>query len=336
MKPYSMCFPKRLPCVLGAALMGAAIFNAPAIHGDPAPPQNPAPVEAPAAVEAPAPPVLASNTPAGGGEAVADSHISLSLRDAPVTHMLSLVSSLTTVKFRYATPPDARITATFNDVPLVPTLTAWMGATGFELQRAGADFFVLRDTARQSLLPRTITIPAIRQTKVPSIGNNGDSAPGWAYWSRPAPPPATWVVPAASGSIVVGMGTRARQENARDEDAWRSAAQSLMPELRPGVSVAMPSQNGGGPLYLRCQIPLKFVPPGAQLILDTPAEATLYVNGALVLRRWKGRRILDLSRMLTAGHNCLAIKWFPIAREKALPPGTPLLRYEWFFAADAN
>jgi hypothetical protein len=88
-------------------------------------------------------------------------------------------------------------------------------------------------------------------------------------------------------------------------------------------------------------LPLKVVPPGARVLLETSRPATLYINGAPLARNWQGLRQFDLSRVLRRGDNIIALHW------KAAPPvvesteksttengaiaSPPLLRYEWFF-----
>ena len=307
----------RLPYMLGASLLGAVTYGLSPVQGD-APPQ---PV--------PAPPELHASS--GITTDVENSQVSLSLRETPVTHMMSLLTLMTNVHFRYATPPDAKITATFNEVPLVPTLAAWLGATGFELHHAGSDYFVFRDVTAPPFLPTADVLPGAAK---PPVVTSAAVPPSWQYWSWPVAPPARWMMPGATGSATMEMEARSAAET-----GWQPATQGIIPELYPGISVTVPAlATGHGaakPIYLRCLMPLKFVPDGAQLVLETPAEATLYVNGSLLLRRWKGRRVLDLSRVLTAGHNCLSIQWSPEAA-KAVATGSPVLRYEWFFAGDGG
>jgi hypothetical protein len=249
--------------------------------------------------------------------------------------MMSLLSLLTSVNFRYATPPDAKITATFNEVPLVPTLAAWLGATGFELHQAGSDYFVFRDVTAPPFLPTAAVLPGAVKPPAAAVKSNTAVPSSWQYWSRSTAPPARWMMPGATGSAAMEMGALSSVET-----GWHPAAQGIIAEMHPGISITVPAvaSPSGSPksIYLRCLMPLKFVPNGAQLVLETPAEATLYVNGALLLRNWKGRRVLDLSRVLVAGHNCVSIQWAPGAQEKASATGSPLLRYEWFFAGNGG
>ena len=85
---------------------------------------------------------------------------------------------------------------------------------------------------------------------------------------------------------------------------------------------------------------LRDIPLGAQLLVETSAPATLYVNGAPMLRRRSGRQLIDLSQVLRIGDNSLALQWEP-----ETPPSTPgaggetnavvavpTLQYEWFFS----
>ncbi|HVF09712.1 MAG TPA: hypothetical protein VNA16_02865 [Abditibacteriaceae bacterium] len=327
----------RFRCVLGAGLTAVAMCGRPALLCADVAPEHVATDSV----------SLAARTPSSGGgaasgngasdDAIAESHISLSLRDAPVAHMLSLLSAMTELNFRYATPPDGTITATFNDVPLVPTLTTWLGALGFDLRRAGSDFFVFRNMVRQPLAPDARVAPAAPQTASRSPGSGGAIPSSWQYWSRPAPPSAGWKMPGAAGSLAMELGARARSDA-----GWRPAAQRIIWEMHPGIAVAipahpLPARSGPAtPVYLRCLIPLRFVPRGAQLLVEIPAEATLYVNGAPVLQRWKGRRVVDLSRVLAPGHNCLSIQWSRVGLDKGGATATALLRYEWFFAGDSG
>jgi hypothetical protein len=101
-------------------------------------------------------------------------------------------------------------------------------------------------------------------------------------------------------------------------------------------------------VWLRWRLPLRFVPRGARLLLETPVAATLYVNGASLLSHRSGLSTLDLSRVLLVGENYLALhlanvppelreirtrqarKNLPVAAD-ASPPSNPLFRYEWVF-----
>jgi hypothetical protein len=107
------------------------------------------------------------------------------------------------------------------------------------------------------------------------------------------------------------------------------------------------ADDEAGPVWLRWRLPLGFVPPGAQLLLETPVAATLYVNGAPLLSRRSGINIVDLSRVLVRGENYLALHMASVPAELRSASTSvassvvtrdtrPLLRYEWQFNSSLN
>lgn len=249
-----------------------------------------------------------------------EAHFSLSLRGAPLPRMLTLLEEPTGLHFRYGAPPDTVVDTSFNNAPLLPTLAALLRNEGFQMQRVGYDVFLFR-----------AAFPTSAAQAMPMA---------WSYWTLPTPPPSAWVV----GQTTTATG------NSQPLGAWQAATLQPVYEQRPGVAVTLPvalnaaNAQPSGPVWLRWPLWLRHLPAGAQLLLETPAEANVYVNGAPLWRRWRGKRRLDLSHVLHVGLNCLALYWSHAPRAplaSATTPATPapapaLLNYEWFFAAAPN
>ncbi|MDQ3814645.1 MAG: hypothetical protein M3347_11930 [Armatimonadota bacterium] len=278
---------------LTSLVLSLILHLAVATHGDEVPNREPVDV-APAEVPQPT-----------AQELLEDSRFSMTLQNAPLSRMLALLETTTPVRFRYGAPPDAVVTTSFQDAPLFPTLESLLRKAGFQMRRVDADIFLFQRAANAQVST-------------------------WRYWNRPGPPPANWTNPQASLPVPQKVAA-ASNSPARNEAAWRPVDVAVDANRRPGVIVTLPTTSDSAvlPVWLRWPLTLRHVPRGAQLMLETPAEATLYVNGAALLRRWKGRRLIDLDQVLQRGHNCLAIRWRAGRSEER--NATPLLRYEWFF-----
>ncbi|HEX8234573.1 MAG TPA: hypothetical protein VF600_01315 [Abditibacteriaceae bacterium] len=264
---------------------------------------------------------------------------SLSMRAAPMSQIFTLLGAMTPLRFRYASPPDAVLTAEWKDALLLPSLEQTLRAAQWQMHREGVNVFVFPFTEQRT---------------------DANSAPqGWQYWNNASPPPRRWMamdaikppkavqirtpVPptraqqtAPSGSvrkqpdrnsgsnrIVVRWRT---EPTAATSVAWSNARLNIDASQRPGVQVfapqAIPSLSvkaGGGEavsgsaattdtsVWLRWRLPLHFVPRGGRLLLETPVAATLYVNGAPLLSHRSGINTIDLSRVLLVGENYLAL-----------------------------
>lgn len=235
----------------------------------------------------------------------------------PLSRLLDVVASSSTLRFHYATVPDVLISASCDNAPLLPVLDSLLHQSGFKLQRARDELFV---------------IPL-------------DGTDGWHYWGRSSPPPATWVgdslVTVSPG--MAGVPGLPGNGNASDE-GW-APANLRVETARPGIGVLLPAAPGGSftsPWYTRWPLQLRHVPRQLRLLLRVPAETTLFANGAPVLRHFEGTRVVDLSGLLHEGSNMLALTWARIAAT-AVSPGesfpvpesdpsgfTALLHYEWF------
>lgn len=258
----------------------------------------------------------APDTNAATSDPLRDARFSLSLRAAPLPRMLTLLEQTTGLHFRYAAPPDTVVDTAFNNAPLLPNLAVLLRNEGFMLQRAGYEVVLYRAAGAT---PPTQNMPV-----------------AWSYWTVPTPPPATWVVGQPAPDA----------RDSEPEGAWQAAKLQSVWTQSPGVAVALPPRAPNappdGPVWLRWPLVMRHLPTGAQLLLRTPAEADVYVNGAPLLRHWQGKRLLDLSHVLHGGLNCLALYWPHAPHAVAAPTtGAPatsapvpvLLSYEWFFAA---
>jgi hypothetical protein len=63
--------------------------------------------------------------------------LTLVLKAAPLSLLLKQIENATSLKFRYATPPDATVSASFQNAPLFPTLDDALRPQGFSLAREG-------------------------------------------------------------------------------------------------------------------------------------------------------------------------------------------------------
>jgi len=289
---------------------------------------------------------------------LANARFSMELRGAPLSRMLSLLEVMTPVRFRYGAPPDALVTTSAQDVPLFPTLDTLLNQVGFQTQRAGGSVFLFRAAPQPPLVPTSSSALRVSPNRTARPAARGTQRKAgspltWSYWTGSGPPPADWMAPQ---TLPQGMsaGTPSRPRSADD---WRPADVALDAARRPGVIVTVTPRrqatvdktHRSTAVWLRWPMVLRNVPRGAQLMLETPAEATLYVNGAPLVRRWKGQRSIDLGQVLQPGSNCLAMHWSdgagatPLAAMPAgagpetapglRPSAMSLLRYEWFFVS---
>jgi hypothetical protein len=291
-----------------------------------------------------------------------------------MSQVLTLLGAMTPLRFRYASPPDAVLTAEWKNALLLPSLDKVLRGARWRMQRNALDLFMYR--AAESNAAATAT------------------PQGWQYWSGATPPPRRWMavppVPAPSSAtmrkpasksaapaaaarpqtVATQPGGTARvvarwrfEQTGATSASWRNAPLDIDAAQRPGVRVFVPrsvpvpgavptADDEAGPVWLRWRLPLGFVPPGAQLLLETPVAATLYVNGAPLLSRRSGINIVDLSRVLVRGENYLALHMASVPAElrsaptAVAPAGVassvvtrdtrPLLRYEWQFNSSLN
>jgi hypothetical protein len=343
----------------------------------------------------PKPPVATKDEAEKGEIELEESTFSLTVRDAPLTRVLSVLSATTPLRFRYAAPPDAVVSANFLNVPLLPTLEMLLRGVHWRMRRDGTDVFLFREEAVVGDSPETR-----------GAENEERDISFWQYWNGTSPPPANWMItgamPVKGENRAVSLlsnrmspdGAPVRRANVAGlENSWQAAALTVDALRRPGVGVIVPppaaeparaasgspratsrdrsvssvaeARGLASPLWMRWKIPLRLVPRGAALLLETSAEATFYVNGAPLLRDWTGMRMIDLGRVLRHGDNYLAVFWprGPLQATAAIspqsfsrsslgapqaastgrfmPPGTtplpesssdePPLRYEWFF-----
>jgi hypothetical protein len=301
---------------------------------------------------------------------------SLSMRAAPMSQVFTVLGAMTPLRFRYASPPDAVLTAEWKDDLLLPSLHSALQSVNWQMRREGINVFVFPAAAPES----------------DSGASPFKAAPhGWQYWNDASPPPRRWMAVdvrkplqpvqtnrpnrsrslhkptttnSGSNRIVVGWRT---EPTAATVAAWKDAALETDASQRPGIGVFVPraasfslekttaaptgarsAATNKASVWLRWRLPLRFVPRGARLLLETPVAATLYVNGASLLSRRSGLSTLDLSRVLLVGENYLALHlanvplelWeiqtrqarrnLPIAADSS-PPSNPLFRYEWVF-----
>ena len=116
--------------------------------------------------------------------------------------------------------------------------------------------------------------------------------------------------------------------------AW---AGDSVPQRSDGAS-ARSSSGSAKPdegFYARWPMRLRSVPRQCHLMISTDREANLYVNGARLLRAWKGTRTLDVSATLSPGLNVLAVEWLPPSPPASAPakapaaPSAPQMSFEW-------
>jgi hypothetical protein len=310
-----------------------------------------------------------ASDPAASGPAASDpaskevpsGQLSLGVTNAPLLQLLNLLSVTTGVRFRYTTPPDVVVSATFNDASGM-SVEKLIGAAGWHARPSAGDRF---------LYP--------------------NRAVAWKVWSRTTPPPRHQL--AAPSKVAVALKPRgggrsgplqSTTSRVGSDDFWKSLTLKVEGARRPGIELiatptttnsaaagattlattgaAASATNGmgaGKETWIRLALPLKFVPGGTKLLLETARPADFSVNGAPLARRWTGLRLFDLSRVLQRGENILVVHWpattalssapSTVARQtngassatssaalSALSSATSsdtLLRYEWVFDA---
>lgn len=267
----------------------------------------------------------------------ADTRFSASLRGEPLQQLLTLIGHTTQTRFRYGAPVDTLVTETFDNAPLWPTLEALLLKSGFHMWRSQDAVFIFRNQALPPLAApssatrakvgsfvkgapvRVLPSPAVSRTVAPAA---------WQYWVKATPPPEEWTMPPPSNRILT-------EPVANTAAGWRNADLAITATKRPGVTLRLPSKVTSR--FLRWPMKLREIPLGAQLLVETSADATFYVNGAPMFRRRSGRQLLDLSQVLRIGDNCLALQWEPPAKsdtshsEQESAPA-PTLHFEWFFS----
>jgi hypothetical protein len=296
--------------------------------------------------------VVLSGTTARAQETSADplyeARCSVALKNAPLAQMLRLLGMATQTQFRYAAPPDATVSATLNQAPFLPTVSNVLNANGFDLRRADSHLWVFRRATVPAPLPSG---RANERAVIASTVQNLPAWPiSWQVWTRSVTPPTAWMTPPAQGRAVApgSFSVALRSAAPLDVVGWQTLNVQLDSARRPGLLVKLPPAAAPQRVRVRWPLWLRQVPDGAQLLLETDQDATLWVNGAKVWARWQGVRLLDVSSVLQAGSNSLAIEW--LAAPDAVPdaPGNspatsedetskivttpPVLRYEWLFA----
>jgi hypothetical protein len=308
---------------------------------------------------------------------------SLSMRAAPMSQIFTLLGAMTPLRFRYASPPDAVLTAEWKDALLLPALEKTLQAARWQVQREGVNVFVFptkhatdssgapqgwqywNDASpppRRWMAMDALRPPKVVQTKLAS-SPTGTGRAGTAKAGTPTEPPKSVVRQntgnSGSNRIVVRWRT---EPTAATSEAWSDVILDIDATQRPGVRVFAPGDTSrssaklqvtgtaetlDGSAWLRWRLPLRFVPRGARLLLETPVAATLYVNGAPLLSRRSGINTIDLSRVLIAGENYLALRLADVPPElRGIKNGLavaatareqrPLFRYEWIFDGAFN
>jgi hypothetical protein len=271
---------------------------------------------------------LANNDP------LQEARCSVQLKNASLAQMLSLLGNVAEVRFRYATPPDAIVSANLSDAPFLPTINNLLGAHGFDLRRQELNLWVFRSA------PEAASLVTSRKTGARPASSLPDWPTSWQIWTRETPPSPNWFVPPAKplarpGSKTEGISTAMRDAPALDNLGWKNVRLELDSSHRPGVRVDENVSEAARP-RMRWPLWLRRVPSGTQLQLETSGEATLWANGAKVWSRWSGRRVLDLSSVLQEGPNSLAIEWTQAPPANARGEREPWLRYEWLFATTSD
>ncbi len=262
------------------------------------------------------------------------SRFTLSLRQEPLSDMMALLEKATAVRFRCGALPDALISVNVQDAPLLATIEPLFQDMGFAMRRDGLNLFVFSNRVAGS------------------TENNLNQPISWHQWKGNGAPPSGWTnARASSGNSLSGRVTAEslingaplslswnapHSDNLKSAD-WQNVALQLDTVRRPGISIAAPQkENKDGkeaPVWMRWPLNLREVPSGAQLLIETPCDATLYVNGAPLLSGRHGSMLVDLGRVLKRGTNCLALHWPRVPQDLQ---GAPLLRYEWFVAGKMN
>lgn len=332
-------------------------------------------VASPSFAQRPEPASLAEIVATLPGEKASDplmtARCSLQLKNAPLAQMLGLLGATNDIRFRFAAVPDATVSVALNDALLLPTLHNILHASGFDAVRHDRQLWIIRRLASTAI---TASTPARQSSRSAAAAGSSRAASRaqlsvplwpatWQLWTRVLPPGKGWMAPLALKTPVNTAQRRA--DNVRSTaptpepeepplslSGWQTLALDFSPDPL-GVAVRAPqstlnatartpelSQSPVEPtmrsVWLRWPFWLRQLPRGAQLRLHTAGEATLWINGARVLPRWNGTRILEVDSLLQTGFNCLAVQWHAPAAESALPGATrhqPWLRYEWLFAA---
>jgi hypothetical protein len=263
------------------------------------------------------------------------SRFSLSLRQEPLSDMMALIETATAVRFRCGTLPDALISVNAQDAPLLATIEPLFQDMGFAMRRDGMNLFIFSNR-----MPGALENNPTQPVSWDLWKGTGAPPTGWANARTTLPPKLTGRVTAESlikGSPLA-LGWNAPQADNLKNSNWQNVGIQLDTAHHPGIAVAAPQKQPNkelkeAPVWMRWPLALREVPPGAQLLLETPANVTLFVNGAPLLSGRKGSMLVDLGRVLQRGANCLALHW---PRVPADLKGAPLLRYEWFVAGKMN
>ena len=258
------------------------------------------------------------------------SRFTLSLRQEPLSDMMALIETATAVRFRCGTLPDALISVNAQDAPLLATIEPLFQDMGFTMRRDGMNLFVFSNRA-------------------PGAMDNHPAQPvSWTLWKGKAAPPVGWAnARTATAQKLTGRVTaeslikgsplslawNAPQSDTLKNANWQNVSVQLDTAKHPGIAVVAPQAGKESPVWMRWPLNLREVPPGAQLLLETPADVTLFVNGAPLLSGRRGPMLVDLGRVLQRGANCLALHWPRVPQDLK---GAPLLRYEWFVAGKMN
>lgn len=254
------------------------------------------------------------------------SRFTLSLRQEPLADMMALLENATAVRFRCGTLPDAFISVNAQDAPLLATLEPLLQDMGFVMRRDGLSLFVFSNRTPGK------------------VDNNPMQPVSWSVWQGTVAPPAGWnntrplsgdpLTGRVSAESLINGSPLSLSWNAPQSDnlkaiGWKNSSVQLDTTKQAGIAVATPLARNEAPVWMRWPLNLREVPEGAQLLIETPSEATLYVNGAPLIAHRKGAVLVDLGRVLQRGTNCLALYWprVPLSLQ-----GAPLLRYEWFIA----
>lgn len=272
-----------------------------------------------------------------------ESRFTLSLRREPLSNVMAMLENATAVRFRCGALPDALISIQVEDAPLISTLEPMFQEMGFALRRDGLNLFVFSNRAA-------------------GVANgNSSKLVSWSMWRGQEAPPIGWNnVRLATGNTLKGrvsaeslvngkalsLSWNTPQADKANGAGWEAVGLELDTVRRPGIAITAPrrekdstssdkpdGKSAEAPVWMRWPINLREVPPGAQLLLETPCDTTLFVNGAPLLTGRQGSMLVDLGRVLQPGSNCLAL-YFP--RVPADLKGAPLLRYEWFIAGKMN
>ena len=266
------------------------------------------------------------------------SRFTLSLRQEPLASVMALLENATAVRFRCGTLPDALISVNAQDAPLLATIEPLFQDMGFAMRREGLNLFVFSNRTAGS------------------TENNPNLPVSWSVWQGQGAPPAGWMNARAisdnslkghvtAESLINGtplsIGWNAPNNDNFKNSAWKNAALTLDTARQAGICVAGPQNDKDAPVWMRWPLNLREVPTGAQLLIETPCDATLFVNGAPLLTNRHGSTLVNLDRVLQRGTNCLALYWPRVPQKLQRESqddsqSVPLLRYEWFVAGKMN